>query len=66
MKFQFESFADLLHMSGHGSYVWAAYLVTFCAVCLLIYIPHKLKRQIVAQVERQQKIEKPVHQREHE
>jgi len=59
MKFQFESIADLLSMSGHGPYVWAAYIVTFLAVATLIYIPYKLKRQIVAQVKRQQKIEKP-------
>ncbi len=61
MKFQFESITDLLFMSGHGPYVWGAYLVTFCAVGLLIYIPYKLKRQIIAQVKRQQKLEKPAH-----
>ncbi len=61
MKFQFESIADLLSMSGHGPYVWGAYFVTFVAIATLIYIPYKLKRQIVAQVKRQQKIEKPAH-----
>ena len=58
MKFQFESMLDLFQMSGHGPYVWGAYLITFIAIGILIYIPYKLKRQLVAQGRRQKKLEK--------
>jgi heme exporter protein D len=58
MKFQFENFLDLFQMSGHGPYVWGSYLLTFLVIGILVYIPYKLKRQIVAQLRRQQKLEK--------
>lgn len=58
MKFQFENMLDLFQMSGHGPYVWGSYLITFLVIGILIYIPYKLKRQIVAQLRRQQKLEK--------
>ncbi|MFT6968053.1 MAG: heme exporter protein D [Cellvibrionaceae bacterium] len=56
MKFQFESIVDLFQMSGHGPYVWGSYIITFLVVGILIYIPYKLKREIVVQVKRQQKL----------
>lgn len=58
MKFQFESIVDLFQMSGHGPYVWGSYIITFLVVGILIYIPYKLKREIVVQLKRQQKLEK--------
>ncbi len=57
MKFQFESIVDLFQMSGHGTYVWGSYIITFLIVGILIYIPYKLKRGIVVQLKRQQKLE---------
>jgi heme exporter protein D len=57
MKFQFESIVDLFQMSGHGPYVWGSYIITFLVVGILIYIPYKLKREIVVQLKRQQKLE---------
>jgi heme exporter protein D len=56
MKFQFESIVDLFQMSGHGPYVWGSYIITFLVVGILIYIPYKLKREIVVQLKRQQKL----------
>lgn len=61
IKFQFESMLDLLSMSGHGPYVWGSYLVTFLAIGILIYIPYKLKRQLVAQVRRQKILDESSH-----
>jgi heme exporter protein D len=58
MKFQFESIVDLFQMSGHGPYVWGSFIITFLVVGILIYIPYKLKREIVVQLKRQQKLEK--------
>ncbi len=57
MKFQFENIVDLFQMSGHGPYVWCSYIITFLIVGILIYIPYKLKRGIVVQLKRQQKLE---------
>ncbi len=57
MKFQFENIVDLFQMSGHGPYVWGSYIITFLIVGILIYIPYKLKRGIVVQLKRQQKLE---------
>jgi heme exporter protein D len=57
MKFQFENIADLFQMSGHGPYVWGSFIITFLVVGILAYIPYKSKRDIVAQLKRQQKLE---------
>jgi heme exporter protein D len=57
MQFQFENILDFIQMSGHGPYVWASYVLTFAVIGILIYIPYKLKRQIVAQLRRKQKLE---------
>jgi len=59
MKFQFENIIDLFQMSGHGPYVWGSFVITFLVVGLLAYIPYRLKREIVAQLKRKQKLEKP-------
>jgi heme exporter protein D len=58
MKFQFDNIIDLFQMSGHGPYVWGSYIITFLVVGILIYIPFKLKREMVTQLKRQQKLEK--------
>lgn len=39
----FESFAGLLHMSGHGVFVWASYGIT--AICLILAVVYPLRRK---------------------
>lgn len=51
MIFQFESLMDFLVMSGHGSYVWAAYLITitgFAYLCIAPLMAHRamVKREL--------------------
>jgi heme exporter protein D len=46
----FESFPELLHMDGHGAYVWSAYLVTVAMILLLIRLPLLRKRRALQQV----------------
>lgn len=47
---QFSSFAELLHMGGHGFYVWLAFAITFFIYALLLIFPilkrRKIKRDI--------------------
>ncbi len=64
MSFQFDSLLAFIEMAGHGPYVWASYIITFISIALLIYIPFKLKQQLIAQVRRQQRIEEQVMQAE--
>lgn len=54
MKFQFESFADFMTMSGHGPYVWAAYGITTLALVWLAVVPVVQKRNFLKQ---QQKLQ---------
>lgn len=39
MKFQFENLSEFIAMNGHGSYVWAAYAITFVALAYLLINP---------------------------
>jgi heme exporter protein D len=55
MKFQFESFADFMTMSGHGPYVWAAYAITFAGLIFLLVNPLLQKKALLKQ---QQKLRK--------
>lgn len=49
MKFQFETFADFMMMSGHGPYVWAAYGITTLALVWLSVVPLIQKRNFLKQ-----------------
>lgn len=49
---QFDSFSDLLTMSGHGLYVWLAYGV-FLLTLLVLVIQPGIKRASVAKAIRQ-------------
>ena len=46
----FASLADLIHMNGHGVYVWSAYGIGFAVLTLLVWQPlarhTALKRQL--------------------
>lgn len=50
----FDSFAELLHMDGHGVFVWSAYLLSLFIMLLLFVQPmlrHKrLKQEIRASI----------------
>lgn len=41
----FDSLEALLHMNGHGTYVWSVYLIATLVVTLLVVIPIKRKRR---------------------
>lgn len=55
MKFQFESLADFMAMSGHGPYVWASYVITFIALIFLVVNPVLQQKKLIKQ---QQKLRK--------
>lgn len=56
MKFQFESFADFMAMSGHGAFVWAAYGITFIALMYLLVSPILQKDAFMTQQKKLQKL----------
>lgn len=56
MKFQFETFADFLSMSGHGPYVWAAYAITFISLVYLLLSPVRQKKAFVKQQRKMQRL----------
>lgn len=53
----FKSFADFVHMNGHGSYVWTCWLLTVMAIIVLTlysrYQRQQTKRYIGQQQARQ-------------
>ena len=46
----FETFGDLLHMDGHGFYVWSTYCIAAVVLFALAYNPIARKRRILKQV----------------
>ncbi len=57
MIFRFDSLQDFLLMSGHGPYVWSAYVVSIAVMLWLVASPLRRRRQILADVQRQQRRE---------
>ncbi len=53
MKFQFQSLADLVSMSGHGPYVWACYGIGLLVVAYLLITPMRQKSKFIRQLRRQ-------------
>lgn len=49
LKFQFDSFHDLLWMNGHGPYVWACYAAVFLGLFYLALAPRLRRRRFVRQ-----------------
>lgn len=43
----FDSFAALIHMEGHGFYVWLAYAVALLVVLGLFLVPGMQKKRFV-------------------
>lgn len=56
MKFQFESLADFMTMSGHGPYVWACYAITFVALIFLVVNPALQKKALIKQQKKLRKL----------
>lgn len=56
MEFQFAGLAEFLAMEGHGPYVWIAYGVTLVAMAALVLQPVWRRRQLQAELKRQQRI----------
>lgn len=48
LHFQFSSLNDLLLMSGHGPYVWAAYAITLAGLIGLV-VQGRLRRKDLGQ-----------------
>lgn len=58
MKFQFENLVDFIVMSGHGPYVWAAYLITIATIVYMLVAPLLRQRTFFRQQQKnQQKIQ---------
>lgn len=53
MKFQFQSLADLIYMSGHGPYVWACYGIGLLVVAYLLISPVRQKKKFMRQLRSQ-------------
>ncbi|AQA18812.1 heme exporter protein CcmD [Halioglobus japonicus] len=54
----FDSFQTLMHMDGHGPYVWAAYAITLAVIVLMLLLPGRRARaqlrQVAGELRRQQ------------
>ena len=46
----FESLQAVLHMDGHGAFVWAAYAVTLVVIVWLLTAPRRRQRQFLRQL----------------
>ncbi|MFP5383512.1 MAG: heme exporter protein CcmD [Gammaproteobacteria bacterium] len=47
---EFASLADVLHMDGHGFYVWLSYGVTVLALVTLVVIPLMARRRLLRDI----------------
>lgn len=45
----FENFTALMHMDGHGVFVWSAYAITFVVLATLVISPMLKKRRFISQ-----------------
>ncbi|QFU76087.1 heme exporter protein CcmD [Halioglobus maricola] len=58
----FDNFAHVLHMDGHGVYVWAAYGITLAVIVLMLVLPRRRAkqqlRQVAGELRRQQATQK--------
>jgi heme exporter protein D len=46
----FDSLEALLHMDGHGPYVWAAYAITCVVLLSMLSLPRRRARQQLQQL----------------
>lgn len=57
MQFQFDTIAAFLDMAGHGSYVWACYVITWASLIYLSLTPALRRKSLLQQLKRQQRVE---------
>lgn len=50
MNFQFDNVSGMLHMAGHGIYVWTAVLVTLALIAWLIINPLLQRRHVIKEI----------------
>ena len=50
MNFQFANVSGMLHMAGHGIYVWTAVLVTLALIAWLIINPLLQRRHVIKEI----------------
>ncbi len=50
MNFQFDNVSGMLHMAGHGIYVWTAVLVTLALIAWLIINPLLQRRHVIEEI----------------
>lgn len=46
----FESLQSALQMDGHGVFVWSAYAITLAVLGLLLVLPFRRRRQLIAAI----------------
>ncbi len=46
----FDTLDAVLHMDGHGAFVWSAYLITAVVVTLLLVAPRRRQRRFLRQL----------------
>ncbi|MFZ5755950.1 MAG: heme exporter protein CcmD [Pseudomonadota bacterium] len=62
----FENMDQLLHMNGHGAYVWASYGVAVLALIALVVMPVLRQKKLLADIARQARRDgaRPLHDEE--
>ena len=54
----FQTLNDLLHMDGHGGFVWTAYIISVIVIFLILVAPLRRQRgflrQLAGELKRQQ------------
>ncbi|WP_111641749.1 heme exporter protein CcmD [Marinimicrobium alkaliphilum] len=60
-RFQFESWYDVMMMSGHGPFVWASFAITFAIVAYLWIMPGIRERRLLREQRRLLAIEAAQH-----
>ncbi len=57
----FDDFSAVLAMEGHGIYVWPAYLITLTVIVVILLVPLRRHRRILAlraqELRREQRLE---------
>ncbi len=46
----FDSLGAIVHMEGHGGYVWSAYLITVAVLVLLLLAPRRRQRRFLREL----------------
>lgn len=49
----FESFPELIHMGGHGIYVWSAFIISISLMKIMLWKPLFDKQQLLKEINKQ-------------